>query len=68
MIKFFRSLFIDPFIFAFTAAYGLWNKSGDWGWHISARLLGSIIVLGGLLFFVVWAFVGFQWPFFGTQE
>jgi hypothetical protein len=64
MIKLFKTLFIDPFVFAFAMAYGLWNKSGDWGWHISFRLLGTFIVLGTLLFLTLWAFFGFQWPLF----
>ena len=53
-----------PFITAFTLAVSLWNASGDWGWHVILRVLAAIAVFGGILFFFVWAFCGFQWPLF----
>lgn len=61
-------MFTVPFTTAFALGLGIWNKTGDWGWHVVSRILATVIVLGGTLFFFVWAFVGFQWPLWGNNE
>jgi hypothetical protein len=62
---FLRALLV-PFTTAYHIAGALWNRSCDWGWHISIRIAAALLVFGGVLFFFLWAFAGFQWPLFGT--
>ena len=62
---FLRAL-LAPFTTAYYIAHGLWERSCDWGWPIGLRIAASLTVLGGVVFFFLWACVGFQWPLFGT--
>jgi hypothetical protein len=56
---------LSPLLSVFYVTGSLWNRSADWGWHISLRLIATILVFALFLFFFVWAFFGFQWPLFG---
>ena len=59
----FLRFIISPFVTVFQIAGSAWNHTGDWGWHISIRILATLVAFGCVLFFFLWAWSGFQNPF-----